>query len=112
MSRLFPRLRGMAYQEGPGWTWEIAITIGSDMADLRPIVMGPPKDSPPFISKDAALNDMRAMIPGLMKTICEAMDLPPPEGVIDLVANESKTFDEFAAPTTFPQPKAPPNDQL
>jgi hypothetical protein len=85
-----PRFRGRAVLEGAAWKWELFITIGP----TEPIVMVSPQS---FISRVAALTDMKAMLPGIMKTSCEAMGLPAPTGVHDLNAGMMKGMEQFVS---------------
>ena len=86
---LVPRIRAKAIKEGSHWNYEIFITVGPDTEENKPLVM---TSKNIFISKEAALAEVNRMLPGLIKTICSAMELPKPTGYIDLKKNETVDF--------------------
>lgn len=92
-----PRLRGRVYQQGRPWTWELIITIGSGPGDSPdPIILRPPR--PTFLNKLAALNDLRAHAVNIIREIASAVGARTPAEVIDLIANERKSLEEFSRP--------------
>lgn len=83
-----PRFRGNALLKGKHWTWELNITIGN----AEPIELG---STQLFISRDAALKDLRAAVIDLSETAAKAAGLPPPTEFMDLNANEMKSVETF-----------------
>lgn len=78
-TQIAPRIRGKAFQEGKAWRWEILITFVPDreISDteyeiVEPLTLTSPKDEP-FISRDAALKDMKAHVPNLLGIMGDAM---------------------------------------
>ena len=67
-----PRLRGKAYQKkNKSWSWEMVITFGDmDINHPRAIVIGDKRNE--FISKDAAIDHMRAASIEISKEIAKA----------------------------------------
>lgn len=94
---IVPRFQGRAYQEGNDWKFEVFISIGGDSID--PIRIGTHKTYP---DKDAALKEMKSMIPDLVKTVCEAIDCGTPEALIDLKKGEMIDIDAWKTNSNKP----------
>lgn len=95
MTVLVPRFQGNAIQVGKHWSWELFITIG----EADPIQMAPKEAI--FLNREAALNDLREHITGVMKVLCKHLGMPDPEGVIDLNKNQQVSVEEFRKPVSF-----------
>ena len=67
-----PRMRGSAYQKGNQWHWEMIITFGDmPVDDPNALVIGDEKTS--YISEAAAIKGMKSAVPGITKSIGEAL---------------------------------------
>jgi hypothetical protein len=99
--RIIPRVRGSAFEQGAGWSWEVMLTIGPEKPGNDPIFVGPKAGSPPCMSKDTALNEMRKASVELMKVVCEALELPPPADFIDLKNGTIVSAEEYEKPTSY-----------
>jgi hypothetical protein len=85
-----PRFQGLAIElKTGGWGFEIHITIGP----TEPIVMSFEKTA--YISRDAALDALKRIIPGVMKETCKAIGLPEPAAIHDLKTNELSNISEW-----------------
>jgi hypothetical protein len=85
---LVPRFRGNAIQKGSAWAWEAVITIGSSEGiDIQ--------SKQTFISKDAALVDMKDYSVKMLEEICKTLGGPVPSEFIDLIDGVVKSGKEF-----------------
>lgn len=85
---IVPRFRGNAIQNGKSWTWEAFITIG----DNDPIDI---KSKSTFISKEAALADMKDHSVRMLTEVCEVVGAPVPDHFIDLKEGKQRPFSHF-----------------
>lgn len=93
MSKNFiPRFRGIAVQKGKEWGWDLFITIGPDTPENEDIVISSKQG---FINKEAALFNMKTMIPKILRETCKAMGLPEPSDVLDLKSGTQLPIDEY-----------------
>lgn len=97
MATLAPRFRGRAIRTGKAWSWELLISIGPDGDGVDPIAMTSNKD---FISRDAALVDLRKTVPGVMNEVAKVMNAGKIEGVHDLKSGTMETMDEWVERVT------------
>lgn len=95
MSTPIPRIRGNAIQEGAHWTWEAYVTVGDHE---EAIVIKSPNT---FISKIAAINDMKKHAIEMAKLCGEAMGAGAPTAFMDMNKNEIVSAEEFTKATTF-----------
>jgi hypothetical protein len=87
---LAPRFRGNAIPIGSAWGWEAFITLGR--SDSKPIEL---QSKQTFISKDAAIVDLRDNSVKILKTICEEAHAPVPTHFHDLNEGTFKPMKSF-----------------
>lgn len=75
---LLPRFRGNAVQKGSAWGWEAFITLARNDEPINIQSKGT------FISKEAALVDMRDHSVKMLKEVCTLAKIPIPDDFIDL----------------------------
>lgn len=80
-----PRLRGVALARPDGtWGWDLDIFVGDEYVAS----LGHPEDAPGYISKDAAIVEMRKQAMESGNMIVREVYGVIPEGYIDLTTNE------------------------
>lgn len=78
--RPLPRARGNAVRKGSDWTWELMLTYG----ESKLIDLGPKDDQPLFLTKKAAIADMRKTAEEILDKICKDVLKVTPTGIIDM----------------------------
>lgn len=73
-----PRIRGQAFQnDDNSWSWEAVMTFGEMSVEDKDAMLFGPKDKTSFISKDAAIDNMRLVATEITDAIAKELGADP-----------------------------------